>query len=369
MKRILKFILFLLLMTFLISCDNNKGPFEVRREGGKLVLYSDNKLAKGWVDTDTNAGNAVVKSKSIEYEKGLPTGNFKIYDENGLIVIETKLKNTGASVFQGQMITSEDGILKKATGEFLIDTDYLIDGISFEDTDLPFRSIVNGDIETKYKDGQIQYKGKYKNSRRIGEHVSYYENGNLEAKGEYREDGSADRVEYHMNGNLALKESFSDYYNDIHNGTYESYYESGQLGVREKYLENGKSIYEEFYPNGRPSLKCNYVNYEDEKLLDGEYTQYYENGNLKANAYYNQNVLEKFVINYPNGVLGFSGDKIKQNAKIYSKNGELIMSFVNGQIYYLNGILGYDPYAFKEEQLEVERVLENLPYSNYVAKE
>lgn len=330
MKKILKFILFLLLMTFLISCDNNKGPFEVRREGGKLVLYSDNKLAKGWVDTDTNAGNAVVKSKSIEYEKGLPTGNFKIYDENGLIVIETKLKNTGASVFQGQMITSEDGILKKATGEFLIDTDYLIDGISFEDTDLPFRSIVNGDIETKYKDGQIQYKGKYKNSRRIGEHVSYYENGNLEAKGEYREDGSADRVEYHMNGNLALKESFSDYYNDIHNGTYEGYYESGQLGVREKYLENG---------------------------------------NLKANAYYNQNVLEKFVINYPNGVLGFSGDKIKQNAKIYSKNGELIMSFVNGQIYYLNGILGYDPYAFKEEQLEVERILENLPYSNYVAKE
>mgnify|MGYP000178309713 CR=1 FL=1 len=191
----------------------------------------------------------------------------------------------------------------------------------------------------------------------------------LQAKGEYREDGSADRVEYHMNGNLALKESFSDYYNDIHNGTYEGYYESGQLGVREKYLENGKSIYEEFYPNGRPSLKCNYVNYEDEKLLDGEYTQYYENGNLKANAYYNQNVLEKFVINYPNGVLGFSGDKIKQNAKIYSKNGELIMSFVNGQIYYLNGILGYDPYAFKEEQLEVERILENLPYSNYVAKE
>ena len=58
------------------------------------------------------------------------------------------------------MITSEDGMLKKATGEFLIDTDYLIDGISFEDTDLPFRSIVNGDIDTKYKDGQIQYKGK-----------------------------------------------------------------------------------------------------------------------------------------------------------------------------------------------------------------
>ena len=80
-------------------------------------------------------------------------------------------------------------------------------------------------------------------------------------------------------------------------------------------------------------------------------------------------MLEKFVINYSNGVLGFSGDRIKFNAKVYSKNGELLMSFVNGQLYYLNNILVYDPYAYKEEQLEVERILENLPYSNYVAKE
>jgi len=366
-KRI--FAMFILAASMAMVACSSSSTVNEGATSGELVLYSDNKLAKGWVDTDTNAGNAIVKSKSIEYEKGLPTGNFKIYDENGLIVIETKLKNKGAGIFQGQMITSEDGMLKKATGEFLIDTDYLIDGISFEDTDLLFRTIVNGDIETKYKDGQIQYKGKYKNSRRIGEHVSYYGNGNLEAKGEYREDGSADRVEYHMNGNLALKESFSDYYNYVHTGIYERYYENGQLDVREKYLENGSSIYEEFYPNGRPSLKCNYVNYEDEKLLDGEYTEYYENGNLKANAYYNQNVLEKFVINYSNGVLGFSGDRIKFNAKVYSKNGELLMSFVNGQLYYLNNILVYDPYAYKEEQLEVERILENLPYSNYVAKE
>ena len=51
MKRILRFILFLLLVIVFVSCDNNKGPFEIRREGGKLILYSDNKLAKGWVDT------------------------------------------------------------------------------------------------------------------------------------------------------------------------------------------------------------------------------------------------------------------------------------------------------------------------------
>lgn len=93
MKRILRFILFLLLVIVFVSCDNNKGPFEIRREGGKLILYSDNKLAKGWVDTNINDGNVVVKSKSIEYKKGIPTGNFKIYDKNGLVIIEAKLKN------------------------------------------------------------------------------------------------------------------------------------------------------------------------------------------------------------------------------------------------------------------------------------
>lgn len=367
MKRILRFILFLLLVIVFVSCDNNKGPFEIRREGGKLILYSDNKLAKGWVDTNINDGNVVVKSKSIEYKKGIPTGNFKIYDKNGLVIIEAKLKNKEKNIFQGQMVTIADDKLRKAIGEFSLDTDYLIEGISYEDIDLPFESIINGDIEVKYKNNQIKYRGKYKNSKRIGEHVSYFENGNLEAKGEYREDGSANRVEYYMNGNLALRELFSDYNNRIHNGIYERYYESGQLEVREKYFENGDSIYEEFYFNGNLKKKCNYRNYDEEKVLNGEYIEYYENGKVKANAYYNNNMLEKFAINYSNGVLGFLGDRKKGNGKMYLKNGQLLLSLENGK-YYMNGVFAYNPYGIEAETMEVKKILENLPYSNYVAE-
>lgn len=367
MKKILKFMLFFVLVTFLLSCENNKGPFEIRKEEGELVLYSNNKLAKGWVDTDVNDGNVIVKSKSIEYKKGLPTGNFKIYDKNGSVVIEAKLKNKGKNIFQGEVTTVVDDKLRKAIGEFSLDTDYLIEGISYEDIDLPFENIINGDIEVKYKNNQIKYKGKYKNSKRIGEHVSYFENGNLEAKGEYREDGSANRVEYYMNGNLAIRESFSNYNNLIHNGIYEKYYESGQLEVREKYLENSDSIYEEFYLNGQLSKKCNYKNYDEEKVLNGEYIEYYENGKVKANAYYSNNILEKFAINYSNGVLGFLGDRKKGNGKMYLKNGQLLLSLENGK-YYMDGIFTYNPYGIEKETMEVKKILEDLPYSNYLAK-
>ena len=58
----------------------------------------------------------------------------------------------------------------------------MIEGISYEDIDLLFESIINRDIEIEYKNNKIKYGGKYKNSKRIDKHVNYFENENLEAK-------------------------------------------------------------------------------------------------------------------------------------------------------------------------------------------
>ena len=78
-------------------------------------------------------------------------------------------------------------------------------------------------------------------------------------------------------------------------------------------------------------------------------------------------MLEKFAINYSNGVLGFLGDRKKGNGKMYLKNGQLLLSLENGK-YYMNGVFAYNPYGIEAETMEVKKILENLPYSNYVAE-
>lgn len=39
MKKMLKFMLFFVLVTFLLSCENNKGPFEIRKEEGTCIIF------------------------------------------------------------------------------------------------------------------------------------------------------------------------------------------------------------------------------------------------------------------------------------------------------------------------------------------
>ena len=73
------------LLLFLMGCDNNEGPFTSRMENGKKVLYSGDKLAKGWIEktiNDYNTGNNV-KISEIYFDKGIPAGDFKLYSING----------------------------------------------------------------------------------------------------------------------------------------------------------------------------------------------------------------------------------------------------------------------------------------------
>lgn len=129
MKKLL--LVVLALVTFIFTgCDNNEGPFEVRRENGHKVLYSNGKLAKGMISStwyDYNSGESVVTS-TYYVEKGIPAGDFILYDRKGNLLVKFEGK-TKDGLFVGKMT----GEKYKSKGEYNLNPDWLLtyDGNAF----------------------------------------------------------------------------------------------------------------------------------------------------------------------------------------------------------------------------------------------
>jgi antitoxin component YwqK of YwqJK toxin-antitoxin module len=103
----------------------------------------------------------------------------------------------------------------------------------------------------------------------------YYENGQLESKGLYKDNIKTGIWEdYYTNGQLAGKGQFK---NGKQDGIWEEYYENGKLSSKGLY-KDGKydGIWEYYYPNGQLSSKGLYKN----GLRDGICEYYDENGQL-----------------------------------------------------------------------------------------
>ena len=379
MKRILRFILFLLLVIVFVSCgENNEGPFETRKENGKLVLYSDNKLAKGWVEqiyTDSNSG-ITYKMSEIEYDKGLPTGKFKYYNGNGNLVFDADLKKKG-DIYKGtvKIGVEQDNILK---GEFNLNSDwivinkdtrifltsYLVLVFSKEvlyngSVDGPLLKLnkINGTLDGIYEEyhenGKLFKKGKYKNGKKDGRWEGYDENGQLRGKSNYK-NGKLDGIgeAYDKNGQLDIRAEYKDgvfngmyegrgikvkYKNGNYDGIYERYNNFKKLIERIEYSDGIKNgVYELYDDNGEKIIvKGNYKN----DLKDGIWEDYDENGQLRTKSNYKNDLRDGIYEEYhENGKL-FKKGKYKNGEKDgrwegYDKNGQL-----RGESNYKNGKL------------------------------
>ena len=133
-----------------------------------------------------------------------------------------------------------------------------------------------------------------------GSKVSYHENGQLEYKGNYKNGEQDGLVEsYHKNGQLYKKENYKDGEQD---GLVESYYENGQLqykGNRKDGEQDG--LIESYYENGQLQYKGNRKDGEQDGLVES----YYENGQLQKKE------------NYKDG-------KLEGVSEIYNKSGKLV---------------------------------------------
>lgn len=122
MKKLLGVLLVLTALIF-TGCDNNKGPFEIKRENGHKVLYSNGKLAKGMIQStwyDYNSGESVVTS-TYYVEKGIPAGDFTLYDRTGNMIVKFEGK-TKDGLFVGKMT----GETYKSKGDYNLNPDWLL---------------------------------------------------------------------------------------------------------------------------------------------------------------------------------------------------------------------------------------------------
>ena len=139
-------------------------------------------------------------------------------------------------------------------GEEVVTIDDLVEreGIYYKKfTDVPFSGKVTG-IE----------QGTFKNGKKEGPWVSYWENGQLKMKGDYGDRGrEGPWVSYWENGQLEMK---GDYRDRGREGPWVSYWENGQLEMKGDY-KNGKT-------------EGPWVGYNEDGTVNEKNTVTYKNG-------------------------------------------------------------------------------------------
>lgn len=194
MKKLI-FLLSILLM-ILSGCDNNSGPFQIKIENRRKVLYSDNKPAKGWVEnTIYDYNDNSVKVYEIYFDKGIPNGDFKLYNVYGELVVDAKGKWEDG-YFVGKVKEPKMNVVAK--GKFFINTNYLIDYEGNIYKDFSFETLIDGEY-----DGD-DYKYTLVNGKYDGTYLKYHLDGTrkVETEKEYQNGLNTKLVRYNYDGSI-----------------------------------------------------------------------------------------------------------------------------------------------------------------------
>ena len=211
--------------------------------------------------------------------------------------------------------------------------------------DFFYTSIIKGNTENYFKNGNLREKREFKNKNNYIIHESFYENGNLwykyypethEEKYFYITGELEKRITYHditvfrvyyKNGKLKEKKELKQ-----GNGVFKTYSENGVLqesGEYKAWKKNGS--FKKFYQSGKLQ---EIGKYEDE-YIRGYIERFYENGNIKESGYiyeWNKGEFQKrgiFENFYENGRLKEKGEYSHYGKKdglfeYFSENGKLI---------------------------------------------
>ncbi len=183
-----------------------------------------------------------------------------------------------------------------------------------------------GDWKEFYEDnGELKAKGKYRNNKPIGYWEYYFPEGNIEIKGEYSQQGNknGEWIWYYPNNKTLMIER---YYNGNYDGNVVSLTEKGDtlfIGTYSDGFENGKFMYkndsvieEYYYMNG---------------LKHGTWNTFYANGKLKTTKHFDNDLQEgKTIYYWENGrkkaEYNYSGGLLNGKSYIYDEEGNHLFS-------------------------------------------
>lgn len=195
-------------------------------------------------------------------------------------------------------------------------TGKIIKGYVFENGILRYDGITDmnglrqGLWKEYYPSGELRSKGKYKNSRPVGDWEFYFMDQTIEIYGTYNAKGNKNDewVWFYPNGDTMVVAHYED--GDLE-GDYVEYDEMGKPLAKGKYVagyeedewyyrngtseetgvyEGGKKegVWTTTFEPGKVAFKIHY----DQDVRDGKYTAFWENGNIKVSGKYEKGLQE-----------------------------------------------------------------------------
>lgn len=137
-----------------------------------------------------------------------------------------------------------------------------------------------GTWQKKHSNGQIKYKGQFKDGFEIGEFIYYYPTGKIQSKINFSEEGTYAAITFfYENG---MKKATGFYRNKKKNGNWKYYNsETGNIVSEENYANGIKDgVWIIYYPSGNIVSEVNWQN----GLRNGAWKEYFDNGQLKLSA-------------------------------------------------------------------------------------
>lgn len=227
----------------------------------------------------------------------------------------------------------------------------------------------DGDAITYYPNGEKESLVRFTNDLPEGKYAEYFDNGKLKSEGNFSNgektglwttyfiDGTTAKTEnytkgkydgenisYYTNGKIQARDLYSKGDIDGKSQNYdddgiifsETVYERGRLRDIKFFDKKGNVISNTTSRNGKATISFYDANgilesqgaYTKEGQADGKFTYYYKNGNVSAEANFNNGKLEGSKIYY------YPNKKIKEelNYKDDKANGYLVDYYINGQV-------------------------------------
>ncbi len=180
-------------------------------------------------------------------------------------------------------------------------------------TDTVFNQIDNqgmmqGHWKKYYDNGNLMYKGFFKNNKPYGKMIRYYESGGLQAILIFREEGQPTKAKlFYEDGEISAE---GNYINTIKDSLWKYYsYWTGTLVSEEFYAKGKKNgIQKSYYQNGNLSEEIEYKN----DIQDGIWAQYFEDGKKKFETTHKWNKVNgRYTFYYPTGIIYMLGNFVE----------------------------------------------------------
>ncbi|MFA8451357.1 MAG: toxin-antitoxin system YwqK family antitoxin [Bacteroidales bacterium] len=204
-----------------------------------------------------------------QFKDDQPYGTFTYYYPTGEKKAVTSFEEKGMANTQvfhknGQLMAKGAYKNKKRDGKWLFYSDY--DGKLVSEENYS-NGIRNGNMINYFPEsGKIAEQVNFKNDWEDGPYKQFYENGNLQVKGTYKQGKLVGEVFYYFSsGNTKVK---GQYKNGVKEGYWSFYNEKGVLTKNEKY-KNGKIVdTKEFIKTEPEEIKPLKINDEDLKKMN-----------------------------------------------------------------------------------------------------